>query len=198
MKILLLGSHLNYNLEHHIYMNLEKLGYEVRSFGYRERLGRLVTLLRMAITRSKNFRDFAGVFRLNQVNEEIKKLTGEFTPELVLSIKGEAVTPKTVDWIKREVGAKTALWYPDHPRFFHSLIKHITPNYDYVFTSSENAVSIYKGLGIEQLYRFPFACEPNVHRKMNLNGDEKKKYDVVFRGNISPFKGPIHKSTNGT
>lgn len=196
LKILLLGSHLNYNLEHYVYMNLARLGYDVRFYGYREKLGRLATPLRMAITRSKNFRDFAGVFWLNKANEEIKKLVEEFTPHLVLSIKGEAVMPKTLDWIKHEVGAKTALWYPDDPRFFQSLVKHVAPNYDYVFTSSENAISMYKELGIEHVYRLPFACEPIIHRKMNLNDGEKKKYDVsvVFAGTYTRSRARFIKA----
>jgi hypothetical protein len=31
IKVLLLGSHMNYNLEHYVYMNLIGLGNEVRS-----------------------------------------------------------------------------------------------------------------------------------------------------------------------
>ena len=196
MKVLLLGSHLNYNLEHYVYMNFERLGHEVRFYGYREKLGRMANPVRMAITRSKTLRDLANVFWLNKVNEEIKGLSERWTPDLVLSIKGETVKSETVDWIKREVGAKTALWYPDDPRFFNSLVEYIAPSYDYVFTCSGNAISMYKELGIEHVYRLPFACEPTVHKRMNSNDEEKEKHNasVVFVGTYTPSRSRFIKS----
>jgi len=57
MRILLPGSHMNYNLENYVYMNLVKLGHEVKFYGYKERLGRLANPIRMAITRSKLVRE---------------------------------------------------------------------------------------------------------------------------------------------
>lgn len=42
-----------YNLEHYVYMNLVKLGHDVRFYGYKEKLGKLANPVRMAITRSK-------------------------------------------------------------------------------------------------------------------------------------------------
>jgi len=194
MRILLLGSHMNYNLEHYAYMNLVKLSHEVRFYGYKEKLGRFANPIRMTITRSKLMRNLANLFWLNRINDEIKRIAEAFHPDLVLSIKGEAVKPKTIEWIKNELGAKTALWYPDDPRFFNSLVRYIAPHYDYIFTSSKNAISMYKGLGIEHVYRLPFACEPTVHRKMNLNNDEKKKCDVVFVGTYTPSRARLIKA----
>jgi hypothetical protein len=40
MRMLLLSSHMNYNLEHYVYMNLVKLGHEVKFYGYKEKLAR--------------------------------------------------------------------------------------------------------------------------------------------------------------
>jgi len=64
----------------------------------------------------------------------------KFNPDLALSIKGDAVKHETVKWMKRELGTKTALWYPDDPRFFNSLVRYIAPSYEYVFTASEKAI----------------------------------------------------------
>ena len=152
MKILLLGSHMNYNLEQYVYMNLVKLGHEVRFYGYKESLGKFANPIRMAITRSKLIRDLANVFWLNRINNEIKRIAETFYPDLVLSIKGEAVKPKTVEWIREELGAKTALWYPDDPRFFNSLVKYIAPSYDHVFTASEKAIDMYKDIGCRKVH----------------------------------------------
>lgn len=175
---------MNYNLEHYVYMNLKRLGHQVVFYGYRDRIGRLANPVRMGITRSKWLRSLANVFWLNKVNEEIKRLAEEFRHDLVLSIKGEVVKPETIKWISNELSAKTALWYPDDPRFFNSLIKYTAPSYDYVFTSSEKAVEMYKEIGCERVYFLPFACEPTVHKRMELTSEEKEIYgsDVVFVG----------------
>ncbi|RLE53685.1 MAG: hypothetical protein DRJ26_03100, partial [Candidatus Methanomethylicota archaeon] len=159
---------MNYNLEHYVYINLLKLGHEVKFHGYKDRLGKLANFVRMTITRFKPARDLANVIWLNHINEEIKNIAKKFSPDLILTIKGEWVRPKTIEWLKKELGAKTALWYPDDPRFFGSLVRYIAPEYDYVFTASKNAISRYKELGIKHVYRLPFGCEPTVHRRINL------------------------------
>ena len=196
MKILLLGSHMNYNLEQYVYMNLVKLSHEVRFYGYKESLGKFANPIRMAITRSKLIRDLANVFWLNRINNEIKRIAETFYPDLVLSIKGEAVKPKTVEWIKEELGAKTALWYPDDPRFFDSLVKCIAPSYDHVFTASEKAIDMYKDIGCEKVHFLPFACEPTVHRKLNLSDGISKtnNLDVVFVGTYTRRRARLIKA----
>jgi Uncharacterized protein conserved in bacteria len=115
---------------------------------------------------------------------------------LVLSIKGEAVKPKTVEWIKEELGAKTALWYPDDPRFFNSLVKYIAPSYDHVFTASEKAIDMYKDIGCEKVHFLPFACEPTVHRKLNLSDGISKtnNLDVVFVGTYTRRRARLIKA----
>jgi len=184
LKILLLGSHLNYNLEHYVKMNLEKMGHEVVFYGYKVKLGKLATPIRMAICRSSSFRRFIQRTILRKINEEIKRMVKELGPDLVLSIKGEAVEPKTIEWIESELGTKTALWYPDDPRFFNSLVKYEAPSYDHVFTASERAVDMYKEIRVANAHYLPFACEPTVHRKVELSYEERKRYgaDVVFVG----------------
>jgi len=196
MRVLLLGSHTNYNLEHYVYMNLVKLGHEVKFYGYREKLGRLANPIRMVITRSKPIRDLANLFWLNKINDEIKKIAESFHPDLVLSIKGEAVKPETVKRIKDELGAKTALWYPDDPRFFNSLVKYIAPSYDHVFTASEKAIGMYKEIGCEKVHFLPFACEPTVHKKLNPFNEEHTviNLNVVFVGTYTQRRSRLIKA----
>lgn len=193
MKILLLGSHMHYNLEHYVYMNLFKLGHEVKFYGYKEKLGRLVDPIRMAITRSKLMRDAANLLWLNRINNEIKRVAKAFCPDLVLSIKGEAVKPETIEWMREELGAKTALWYPDDPRFFSSLVRYIAPSYGHVFTASKRAIDAYRRVGVKNVHFLPFACEPTVHRRVKLTDEEKRKYgaDVVFVGTYTPRRARI-------
>jgi spore maturation protein CgeB len=177
-------------------MNLVKLGHEVKFYGYKEKLGRFANPIRMAITRSKLIRDLANLFWLNRINDEIKGIAEAFRPDLVLSIKGEAVKPETIEWIGEELGAKTALWYPDDPRFFNSLVKYIAPSYDHIFTASEKAINMYKEIGCEKVHFLPFACEPIVHKKLSLlnDGCASNNLDVVFVGTYAQRRGRLIKA----
>jgi spore maturation protein CgeB len=200
MRVLLLGSHMNYNLEHYVYMNLVKLDHEVKFYGYKEKLGRFANLIRIAITRSKLVRDLANIFWLNRINDEIKRIAEAFHPDFVLSIKGEVVKPEIIKWIKDGLGAKTALWYPDDPRFFDSLVRYIALSYDHVFTASEKAIGMYKEIGCEKVHFLPFACEPTVHKKLSVRVNEENttsNLDAVFVGTYTRRRSRLIKALEG-
>jgi len=93
------------------------------------------------------------------------------------------------------LGAKTAIWYPDDPRFFNSLVKYIAPSYDHVFTASEKAIDMYKEIGCRKVHFLPFACEPTVHRKLNLSDGISKtnNLDVVFVGTYTRRRARLIK-----
>jgi spore maturation protein CgeB len=192
-KVLLVGSHLGYNLEHYVKMALEKRTHSVTFIGYRSMLGALASPVRMAITRSKAIRTLAEPVFLNEFNKRLKEEALKVEPDLVLSIKGEAVLPSTIEWFRHDMKVKTALWYPDDPRFFNSLVKCVAPHYDYIFTASEKGAEMYEEIGVKNVYPLPFACEPSVHRKIRLSEDDMRKYecDVCFVGSYLPGRARI-------
>jgi len=192
MKLLVLGSHA-YTIEHFACMNLRELGHEVMFYGYKDKIGRLADPVRMTITRSAVLRSLAGPLWLNRINDEIIKLADRLRPDVVLSVKGEVIRPETIMSIRTELGLRTALWYPDDPRFFNSLVKHIAPSYDFVFTASEKAIGMYKRSGVKNVYYLPFACEPSVHRRVHLSEREHTYYssDICFVGTYTPRRAAI-------
>lgn len=171
-------------MEYYVYMNMLRLGNKVKFLGYKHRLDGFANLFRIAITRFKLIRDLSSLFWLNKINEEIKQVAVSFCPDMILSIKGEVVDPKTIEWASEQLGAVTALWYPDDPRYFNGLVKHIAPSYDHVFTASERILAKYKQIGVRNVHYLPFACEPTVHTKVELNQEDKDRYaaDLVFVG----------------
>jgi spore maturation protein CgeB len=195
-RIFLVGSHLNYNLEHYTKMACESLGHEVSFFGYREILGRSASVLRMIITRSASMRTLSKYIFLNDINERLKSEVAKVKPDLVLSIKGEVVLAETLDWLKGQLGAKLALWYPDDPRYFRSLVNHIAPHYDYIFTASERAIEMYREIGAINVDYLPFGCEPSVHRRVALNETDRASYtsDICFVGTYTRRRAKIIKS----
>jgi spore maturation protein CgeB len=104
--------------------------------------------------------------------------------------------PETIKWIKDKLGVKTALWYPDDPRFFNSLVKHIAQGYEQVFTASEKALGLYREIGCEKVHFLPFACEPTIHKRLSLSGEENSKnnLDVVFIGTYTRRRARLIKA----
>ena len=141
-------------------------------------------LLRMLATRSHAFRFLSSPLWLKKLNEIYYEIISEFNPDFVLSIKGESLDPRTIKKIIQELGIRTALWYPDDPRFFSSLVRHIAPYYDSIFTYSANATNIYKSIGVDNIKRIPFGCDPFVHNSNFNNAGKVNK--AIFIGTYSP------------
>ena len=141
------------------------MGNHVKFLGYRDILGeKYHDAVRMLWSRSSLFREFSLPLWLGKLNEFYLESTIAFNPDFVLSVKGETLLPKYMTKIRNESCAKIALWYPDDPRFFKSLTAHIAHYYDVVFTSSQRAINLYKSISVNNVYRLPFACDPEVHR----------------------------------
>ncbi len=174
-------------------MALERLRCEVRFIGYHEFLGRMTTPARIAISRSERMRRLIEPFALRAFNNSAKQAALNFRPDLALVIKGEAVLTNTVDYLSQQMGAITALWYPDDPRYFLSLSKIIAPHYDFVFTSSERCVPTYLEAGAKHVDYLPFACDPSVHRPIELTHSEKKTLacDICFVGTFSRKRAKV-------
>lgn len=85
MKILLLGSHLNSNLEHYTQMNFQKMGHKVMFYGYREKLGKLATHIRMTMCRS-SFRKFIHLITLEKINEEIQRIAQQLRLVIITKV----------------------------------------------------------------------------------------------------------------
>jgi len=193
VKILLLGSDLNYNLEYFTLRALKMLGHDVHFFGYREWIGPYPSLIRIAMTRSYYIRLISKTLWLNNLNLRILHMCRRIKPELVLVIKGESVLPDTILKI-RSHGVKTVLWSTDDPQFFNSLTKIIAPNYDHVFTCTRNALPLYHKIGVGNVEVLSYGCEPSIHRKLCEPEFSSKPYiDVSFVGTFNRSRARIIK-----
>ena len=146
----------------------------------------------MLSSRSYIFRNISSPLWLNKLNEIYFKEISSYSPDLVLSIKGETLFPTTIKKLGREIGVKTALWNPDDPRFFSALVRHIAPLYDIVFTYSANAIKTYESIGVNKVERIVFGCDPSFH---DNNFVERKNVNrVIFIGTYSPKRYRFIKS----
>ncbi len=185
MKITVIAGRKHYNLEDYTVRALESLGHEVQFLGFNEVNGKKYSdLIRMASTRSYVIRKGTQPFWLDSINKKYTLNLSKFRPEIVLSIKGESVLPKTLRYIEEELHAQTALWSPDDPRFFRSLFSHIAPLYDSVFSYSSDGVEKYRDLGIENAFRLPFGCDNSLHSRDQWNNKPIDR--ALFVGTFTP------------
>jgi len=124
-------------------------------------------------------------------NRALVRKVEELQPHLLFVCKGAMVEPHAIKGAK-ELGATTALWWPDVSFFAHGPnIPRTVPHYDWIFTT--------KTFGLRDLqdkFEFsnasfmPHAYHPEVHRKFPCDVSDHERYDcdVSFIGTWSPKK----------
>ncbi len=181
---LVIARRMHNNLEQYTYHALKRLNVDARFAGYADILNfKGLELMRMLATRSRAFRNASTPFWLRKVNEVYQRKIDELRPDLLISLKGESLLPSTIKNARSNFGVKTCLWYPDDPRFFNSLAKHIAPHYDAIYTYSNKAIELYKSIGIDKVSRLPFACDPEIHRAPEVERERNGR--AVFVGTFS-------------
>lgn len=184
MKISVIASKRSFNLEDYVVRALTNLGHDVQFLGYNEINGKKYSeFIRMTSTRSVLIRNISSPFWLKSINDKYKEALGKYGPELVLSLKGESVLPETLNYINKNMGIKTAIWFPDDPRFFNSLSKRVAPLYDFVFSYSQNGVENYRNIGVENAQRMSFGCDPLIHKRTKWIPPEVNR--AVFVGTFT-------------
>jgi spore maturation protein CgeB len=187
-KVVIIGQAGNFNLEGFVSNAFEQLGWNVARLNIYENISelkRLNTYVRMLATRSFTFHRMVDYFT-NMESKVISSVVKE-KPELVLVFKGEVFPPKVAERISKEYGIKTALWFPDDPRFLRSLLLQIASYFDCTAVSSKSSIPSLKESGAKVVIRLPFACEPNIHRKLKV----KQCYDVTFIGSYYPERARL-------
>ena len=181
---LVIARRMHNNLEQYTYHALKRLNVDARFAGYADILNfKGLELMRMLATRSRAFRNASTPFWLRKVNEVYQRKIDELRPDLLISLKGESLLPSTIKNARSNFGVKTCLWYADDPRFFNSLAKHIAPHYDAVYTYSNKAIELYKSIGIGNVSRLPFACDPEIHMTSGVERERNRR--AVFVGTFS-------------
>jgi len=164
---------------------LIRLGHTVEGFDYR--MEPALPIGRWKVLGSHWMYPFL-VRHLPLVHRQLIQRALDFRPDVILTIKGESITPPTMNYLRRELRVPAVLWFPDDPLLYQALSRHLAPGYDGVLTSSVDAVDWYLAQGVKKARWIGFACEPRVHRKVALSPGEQEAYgaDVVFVGVYYP------------
>ncbi|MCJ7580981.1 MAG: glycosyltransferase [Candidatus Aminicenantes bacterium] len=139
---------------------------------------------------------FLHKWELQRINNKLISLVCQNKPDLCLISGGHRIFPETIQKIKKK-GIKTALWTIDVPLTFQPIIQ-AAPFYDYMFCGGTEAQELLAEAGITETFWLPFACDPEVHKPVDVNIEEKKKWgsDITFVGSYYPNRHEVFEKIN--
>ena len=173
----------------YIEMAIEKLGHNLISFDDRKFIipGRL----------RKKFH-FLHTLDLKRINRNLIKVIRREKPKIYIETGGYRIFPGSIRAIKK-MGIKTVLWTIDSIREGDPRLKIEFP-YSFVFCGGTEMVEALKEKDIENgPFWLPFACDPNFHKRIKVNQEEREEYgsDICFVGSFYPNRAEIlEKITN--
>ena len=130
-------------------------------------------------------------FDLNHLNRSLISLAQETRPDLLIVAGGHRLTARTVQQLT-DKGIITALWTIDAPINFQPIID-AAPFYHHIFCQGTEAIKLLDTAGIKGAHWLPMACDPDLHRSVELSTEAKKQYgnDLVFAGSYYPNRAEL-------
>lgn len=121
------------------------------------------------------------------LNERVCDELAGARPDLVLVLKGAALSPATVRHLRSVTGAPVVNYYPDDPftqiRANRPIFgPEVLASYDCCFTFARHLIADYHRLGVRAVEYLPFARDPGMHAPPSEVPDPE--FDVVFVGNL--------------
>lgn len=105
----------------------------------------------------------------------VVSMVAEKPTDILLCMAFAPVSPEALRAI-RSAGVTTALWFvEDYLRF--NYWQQYAQCYDYVFTIQKGAcIDAFKAAGIENVIYLPCACDPSLHRPLELTSQEQERF----------------------
>jgi spore maturation protein CgeB len=126
-----------------------------------------------------------GRFDMVLLNRRLARAVRQQHPDLLLCAGGERILPSTVE-AARATGIATALWTIDSAKPGDPRIS-LAPYFDFVFCGGTEMIEALRGSRLRNgPYWLPFACDPELHRRVTLSPEEKSLYgcDIAFVGSL--------------
>lgn len=122
-----------------------------------------------------------------KIEKSLLETAREYKPDILFVLMGDTIFPQTLEKIKK-MGIITVNWFHDsviHPAR-KKLVETISSYYDYFFIIDSEEVLNYIKIHSQYVKTIPLACNPEVHKSINLSEEERKNYgsEVSFVGTV--------------
>lgn len=120
---------------------------------------------------------------LQVVSQAVLAKVDTFEPDLVLALAQAPLSIQTLKRLKRD-GVATAMWFVEDYRLF-TYWQAFAQHYDFFAVIQKgDFIEQLKRLGVERSLYLPLAAHPDVHKRLELSGVERRKFgsDVSFMG----------------
>jgi len=130
---------------------------------------------------------FVGLLEKEKMNKLLPIAAEEYQPDILFVLMGDTIFPETLEKIKKS-GITTVNWFHDSvlEPLRKDFVQKISPYYDYFFMIDSEDVLNYTKIDAGFVKTIPLACQPIVHKRIDLIEEEKEKYrsEVCFVGTI--------------
>lgn len=184
MRILVSGYHNPHyaTVTEYIERALRSTGHELITFNDRNHVfpGRL----------RKKF-DFLQKLSVASINRALVKLAKQALPDVVLVTGGHRITPNALRRMLK-LQARLVLWTTDAPRASDMMFATV-PLYHHLFCQGTEYMDVFHQMGLAHAEWLPMACDPEIHRRVEVSGEEKLKFGsgVVFVGSYYPRRAEM-------
>jgi spore maturation protein CgeB len=129
-----------------------------------------------------NYNLFSRLY-LARYNRKVSKIVEKTKPDITLIFKGVYLTEQTMTHIRKFCNLVIHYMTDEAEGNNFERSKKVSLLSDYVFTSMEKFIPLYKKLGINAKY-LGYACEPDMHRKLPFNINDYRYFscDICFIG----------------
>jgi spore maturation protein CgeB len=127
------------------------------------------------------------------IERRLQRAIGDFSPQLIIVILGNRISPKTINLLRTLSKAPIACWCQDA---ITSLGRQymLGGRYDVVFTKDRYMQDIFSRMIRSTTFHYlPEACNPRVHRTVEVTEAEQVKYgcEIMIAGNIYYYRQEI-------
>ncbi len=194
MKVLLVGEKKKGSMAWFIERALLKMGVQVTFFDHRGKV--LMPLWKKALFEGRRFRTY--FFKrdlleilpyMKRASKELLRTAQDFEPDLTLITKGETLPREIVRELRDSSKLGVVNWFPDNP-FYDPLVIEALEEYDLFYVKDPYIIEELKKLGATNIRYLPHACDPEVHKEIELTPEQQAYYgsDISFVGTMYPYR----------
>lgn len=191
VRVLVLGSYAYPDsFEWHILDSLRNLGCTAEIFHHGRNIGGVFGLAEKAFHKATHL-----LMREpeRRIEGRLLRVLDAFSPTVILVVLGSQVSPKTLERIRKRTTARIVCWCQDQMTTLGRQYL-LASGYDAVFVKDRYMLDLFSAMiRSTKFYYLPEACNPRMHRPMNLSERDREIYgcDVMIAGTLYYYRQEI-------